>query len=93
MGRFAEAKKILDDACERSGMNNPWPFAALADLATAKGEFEEAVQCWEVVLGRIPGFAIAYTKGAEAMRKIVKTDQGRYLLAFIEAPTERGIVK
>jgi UDP-N-acetylglucosamine acyltransferase len=29
----------------------------------------------------------------EAMRSVVKTDQGRRLLAFIEAPTERGIVK
>jgi len=80
MGRFAEAKKILDDACERSGMNNPWPFAALADLATAKGEFEEAVQCWDVVLRRLPGFAIAYTKGAEAMRKIGREAEAEELL-------------
>jgi UDP-N-acetylglucosamine acyltransferase len=33
------------------------------------------------------------TQAAEAMREIVVSDQGRHLLAFIEAPTERGIVK
>ncbi len=33
------------------------------------------------------------TQAAEAMRAIVASDQGRHLLAFIEAPTERGIVK
>ena len=70
MGRFAEAEKVLAEACERSGMNNPWPLAALADLATAKGEFEEAVECWERVLRRVPSFATGYTKCAEAMRKI-----------------------
>jgi tetratricopeptide (TPR) repeat protein len=70
IGRFAEVQKVLSEACERSGMNNTSPFAALADLAAAKGEFEEAVQCWDVVLRRVPSFAIAYTKGAEAMRKI-----------------------
>jgi UDP-N-acetylglucosamine acyltransferase len=33
------------------------------------------------------------TQAVEAMRSIVKTEHGRHLLAFIEAPTERGIVK
>ena len=33
------------------------------------------------------------SQAAEALRPIVTTPQGRHLLAFIEAPTERGIVK
>jgi cytochrome c-type biogenesis protein CcmH/NrfG len=80
MGRFAEAQKVLSEACERWGTNNPWPFAVLADLATAKGEFEEAVQCWDVVLRRFPSFTIAYTKGAKAMRKIGREVEADELL-------------
>jgi UDP-N-acetylglucosamine acyltransferase len=34
-----------------------------------------------------------FSQAAEALRTLVKTEQGRRLLAFIEAPTERGIVK
>jgi UDP-N-acetylglucosamine acyltransferase len=33
------------------------------------------------------------TQAADAMRGVVTSDKGRHLLAFIEAPTERGIVK
>jgi UDP-N-acetylglucosamine acyltransferase len=33
------------------------------------------------------------TQAAEAMRAIVSNDKSRHLLAFIEAPTERGLVK
>jgi UDP-N-acetylglucosamine acyltransferase len=33
------------------------------------------------------------SQAAEAMRSIVRSEHGRHLLAFIEAPTERGIVK
>ena len=33
------------------------------------------------------------TQATEALRDVVKTDQGRHLLAFLEAPTERGVVK
>ncbi|MBD5605417.1 MAG: acyl-ACP--UDP-N-acetylglucosamine O-acyltransferase [Candidatus Eremiobacteraeota bacterium] len=33
------------------------------------------------------------SQAAEAMRAIVKSDKSRHLLAFIEAPTERGLVK
>jgi len=33
------------------------------------------------------------SQAAEAMRAMVKSERGRHLLAFIAAPTERGIVK
>jgi UDP-N-acetylglucosamine acyltransferase len=33
------------------------------------------------------------SQAIEAMRAIVKSEHGKYLLAFIEAPSERGIVK
>jgi UDP-N-acetylglucosamine acyltransferase len=33
------------------------------------------------------------SQAAEAMRPLVKSEHGRHLLAFIEAPTGRGIVK
>lgn len=33
------------------------------------------------------------SQAAEAMRGVVRSDRGRHLLAFIDAPTERGIVK
>ncbi|GAC1299356.1 MAG: acyl-ACP--UDP-N-acetylglucosamine O-acyltransferase [Vulcanimicrobiaceae bacterium] len=44
-------------------------------------------------------YSIMYRSGhnisqaAEAMRGVVRSDRGRHLLAFIDAPTERGIVK
>lgn len=44
-------------------------------------------------------YSIMYRSGhnisqaAEAMRGLVRSDRGRHLLAFIDAPTERGIVK
>jgi tetratricopeptide (TPR) repeat protein len=69
LGRFAEAEKSLSQACERF-QRTDWLFAEVADLATAKGEFDEAVRCWELVLTRFPGLNIAYTRGAAAMRKI-----------------------
>jgi len=33
------------------------------------------------------------SQAAEAMQVIVKSDQGRHLLGFVEAPSERGIMK
>jgi tetratricopeptide (TPR) repeat protein len=69
MCRFSEAEKILTEACERFYQID-WVYAEWADLATAKGDFDEAVQRWEALLRRSPTFALAYTKGAEAMRKI-----------------------
>ena len=33
------------------------------------------------------------SQAVEALRAMVTTEQGRHLLAFLEAPTERGIVK
>ncbi len=33
------------------------------------------------------------SQAAEAMRGLVRSERGRHLLAFIDAPTERGIVK
>jgi len=44
-------------------------------------------------------YSILYRSGhnisqaAEAMRGVVRSERGRHLLAFIDAPTERGIVK
>jgi tetratricopeptide (TPR) repeat protein len=69
MERLDEAERLLIEACERFHMN-PWPFAELANLSTAKGDFDEAVQRWEAVLSRFPWFEFAYPKAAEALRQV-----------------------
>jgi predicted Zn-dependent protease len=69
MGRMAEAEQVLTEACELFA-ENVYPFAELADLSTAKGKFDEAVQRWEVVLRRFPSFEFAYSKAAQALCEI-----------------------
>jgi tetratricopeptide (TPR) repeat protein len=69
LGRFAEAEEVLTDALVRFYQID-WLYAERANLATAKGDFNEAVQCWEALLRRSPSFPIAYTMGAEALRRV-----------------------
>jgi tetratricopeptide (TPR) repeat protein len=79
MGRFLEAEEILAETCVRFDMV-AWPFAELASLATAKGDFDEAVKRWELVLRRFPSLNSAYTNGADAMRRIGRDVQADELL-------------
>jgi tetratricopeptide (TPR) repeat protein len=80
LSRFAEADVVLADARVRFGMDDRL-LAELADLATAKGDLDEAVQCWEVVIRRFPFFAAGYTKGAEAMRRIGRDAEADELIS------------
>jgi tetratricopeptide (TPR) repeat protein len=79
MGRFAEAEVVLTEAGTRYGVSDRL-LAELANLATAKGNFDEAVQCWKSVVRQFPSFASAYTKAAEAMRKIGQEAEADELL-------------
>jgi tetratricopeptide (TPR) repeat protein len=81
MGRFAEAEEILGGACE-TFYKSDWLFAEAADLATAKGDLEEAVRRWERVLTRFPGLIVAYPRAAETMNKIGRIAQADELLTF-----------
>ena len=56
MDRLAEAEKVLTEAGARYGVNDRL-LAELANLATAKGDFDEAVQCWKNIVRRFPSFA------------------------------------
>jgi predicted Zn-dependent protease len=68
MGRYEEAQAIATEFCERLP-TNPWGFAELAHIAAARGDLEGAVQCWATARGRHPLFGVAYTVGAEAVRR------------------------
>jgi tetratricopeptide (TPR) repeat protein len=81
MGRFAEAETILTEACERFYQID-WLYAESADLATAKGDYDVAVQRWAALLRRSPNFTIAYTKGAQALRKIGREVEADELLCI-----------
>ena len=81
MEQFEEAEEILGSACE-TFYKSDWLFAESADLATARGDLDEAVRRWERVLTRFPGLIVAYPRAAEAMNKIGRTAQADELLTF-----------
>jgi UDP-N-acetylglucosamine acyltransferase len=73
--------------------NPAGPFG-LNTVGLHRAEFPQDViaelkECYRIVYRSGNNFSQA----ADALRQMVKTDQGRRLLAFIDAPTERGIVK
>ena len=81
MGRLAEAEMVLTEAGVHHGESNEL-LAELANLATAKGDFDEAIRCWKNAARLFPSFAIAYTKGAEAMRRAGQEAEADELLCL-----------
>ena len=79
MDRFVEAEMVLTEAGTLYGVSDRL-LAELANLATAKGDYDEAVQCWKTVVRQFPSFASAYTKAAEAMHKIGQETEADELL-------------
>jgi tetratricopeptide (TPR) repeat protein len=69
MGSYAEAGVIATETCERYPGNH-WALSGLANIAAASGDLERAVQCWEAVRRRSPFFALGYTEGADAVRRV-----------------------
>jgi tetratricopeptide (TPR) repeat protein len=69
MNRLAEAEQMLAEA---SAHHKPTVglFAELANLATTKGDIDEAIGWWQEAIRYDPLSAEAYTKGAAAMRSI-----------------------
>lgn len=73
---------------------NPAKAYGLNTVGLRRAEFAPATvselkECYRIIYRSNHNISQA----AEAMREVVKTDEGRRLLAFIEAPSERGIVK
>jgi tetratricopeptide (TPR) repeat protein len=69
MNHLAEAEKTLADIHIRYKLNDEY-FVESANLATAKGDFEAAIRCWQEAIKWNPFSAGAYMKGAAAMRSI-----------------------
>lgn len=73
---------------------NPAKAYGLNTVGLRRAEFapeviSELKECYKIIYRSNHNIRQA----AEAVRAIVKSDEGRRLLAFIEAPSERGIVK
>jgi len=73
---------------------NPVQPYGLNNVGLRRAEFSpeiltELKECYKIVYRS--GYNIS--QAVEALRTLVVSPQGRHLLAFIEAPTERGIVK
>src|SRR5262249_23634293 len=79
MDRLAEAEKVLTEAGANYGESSGL-FAEIADLATAKGDFDQAARCWKNATKLSPSSITAYTKGAEAMRKAGREAEADELL-------------
>jgi tetratricopeptide (TPR) repeat protein len=69
MNRLTEAEKVLTEAPSHYKPNVEFLIES-ASLATAKGDIEEAIQCWHEAIRCNPFSANAYMKGAAAMRSI-----------------------
>ena len=81
MGRLAEAEEVLTDASRRHDESNRL-IAEWANLATAKGDLTAAVQYWTKAVRLYPSFAMAYTRGAKAMREIGQEAEADELLCL-----------
>jgi tetratricopeptide (TPR) repeat protein len=79
MNRLAEAEKVLTEAGAHHKPNDEL-FGELANLATAKRDFDAAIRCWQEAIKQNPFFAGAYTKGAAAMRKVGREAEADHLL-------------
>jgi tetratricopeptide (TPR) repeat protein len=82
MGRLDEAEDVLIEASERF-TSNPYPFVDLAGLAIAKGDLDEAIRRWKVVLDRFPWFDRAYTECAAFMCKVGRDVEADELLCLV----------
>jgi tetratricopeptide (TPR) repeat protein len=80
MKRLADAEKVLTEARARYHGSDEL-LAESADLATAKGEFDEAIRCWQDAIRWNPFFAAAYIKGAAAMHKVGRAADADELLS------------
>jgi predicted Zn-dependent protease len=92
MERGAEAENVLIEACARfEGI--VYPFADLAGLSTAKGDFAEAARRWNSVLMRFPGHEPAYLKAAEALRETAREAESDEVLraGMTRFPANRAI--
>lgn len=79
IGRFADAERFLTEA-NLGFARNVWVLTEWANLAVAKGDYDEGVRRWQVVLMQFPYFANAYPRGAEAMRKLGREAEADELL-------------
>jgi tetratricopeptide (TPR) repeat protein len=79
MNRLAEAEKVLAEAHSRHKLNVEF-FTELASLATATGDIEHAIRCWQEAIRCNPFSAGAYTKGAAAMLRIGRDPDADELL-------------
>jgi tetratricopeptide (TPR) repeat protein len=81
MGRFAEAREFATQTCEQFP-NVPWAYAELAGIAEAEGDLEGTVRRWEIARESCPDFALAYTFGAAAARKVGREAEADKILGL-----------
>jgi tetratricopeptide (TPR) repeat protein len=81
MGRLAEAEEVLTEASKRYDESNRL-IAEWANLATAKGDLTAAIEYWAKAVRLFPSFAMAYTRGAKAMRELGQETEADELLCL-----------
>jgi tetratricopeptide (TPR) repeat protein len=79
MGRLAEAERLLTEAGAYLKPNDEF-FVEMANLATAKRDFDAAIRCWQDAIRWNPFSAGAYTRGAAAMHKVGREAEADELL-------------
>jgi tetratricopeptide (TPR) repeat protein len=67
MGRYDEAEEKALEAHTRFP-KVMWPVVELATIASARGDFDKAVEHYKFSIKEFPFFYVAYTLGAEAAR-------------------------
>jgi predicted Zn-dependent protease len=82
MGRLDEAEDVLTEACERFA-SNPYPFVEMAGLAAVRGDLDEAIKRWNVVLDLFPWFDRAYTECAAFMCQVGRETDADELLRLL----------
>ena len=78
---YDEAREIATEASERFP-DSPWADVELARIAAAVGNLEGAAQHWETTRERFPDFAVAYTAGAEAVRRVGREAEADKILGL-----------
>jgi len=79
MGRYAEAETILAEASVRFP-KDPWPLADLAQIATVRGDLDEAAKRWATARQTFPWFALGYARGAEVAQRAGREAEAEELL-------------
>lgn len=69
MNCLAAAEKVLAEARAHNKLNGAF-FVELANLMTAKGDFDASIGCWRDAIKWNPRSGSAYINGAAAMRRI-----------------------